>query len=434
MRKTLLISFLVGMSLNMHAQTSEPVITLTYTADGTEHTLSFGSAVAKENKVTIDWGDGKIVEGATLTGIYDDYNVQGTDVTGTPTGTGVVKIYATEPLNDFECTSNMNGTGVTSLDVSKATELISLSANGNKLTTVDLSKNTKLTDVELNNNLLTTVVLPASLIKLNLQNNQLTSFDGTALTALTTLYLSNNPIATVDLSKNTALKSLYALNCGLESIILGNNTSEKTYISLNNNKLTTLDVSGCTGLSTGRLFVMNNNLSELKYTSIGTANLSGNKFTLVSLPTDNIKTLTYAPQQAMSIEANYTGTVDLSSQASVGDNSTTYTWYKKDGTALTAGTDYTEEAGKFTFTVAPSDSVYCVMSNASLPKFTGANAFKTTLTLISVPTAINTISAKHKDVHSVYTLDGRRMQGSLQEQPKGAYIVREAGKTVKVVK
>lgn len=436
MKKSLLLFFFAASCLCMSAQNATPIITVTYPVDGTPHELNFGSAVAEDNVVTIDWGDGKIVEGATLKGVYDDYNVTSTSVSGTPVGTGVVKIYATKPLNDFECTSNMNGTGATQLDVTLATELTSLSANGNKLTTIDLSKNTKLLDVELNNNLLTEVKLPASLTKLNLQGNKLTSFDGSALTALTTLYLSNNAISTLDLSANTKLKNIYVLNCGLKSFTLGANTTSKLYVSVNNNKLTSLDVTEATGLSGGRLFAMNNNLTELKYASIGTANIAGNCFTLATLPYSNIKTLTYAPQQAMPI-GTIVETIDLSAQNNLtglatAAQTTTYTWYKADGTALTEGTDYTADNGKFTFVKEQTDSVYCTMSTAAFPKFTGSSIFKTALAKVSVSTAINGINGTAKSAKvEAFTLDGRKADANNLRH--GVYVLRSEGKARKVV-
>ena len=58
---------------------------------------------------------------------------------------------------------------------------------------------------------------------------------------------------------------------------------------------------------------------------------------------------------------------------------TTYTWKTADGaTTLVAGTDYTENNGKFTFLTSQNQPVYCEMTSDAFPKFTGANVFKTT--------------------------------------------------------
>lgn len=79
---------------------------------------------------------------------------------------------------------------------------------------------------------------------------------------------------------------------GLTSLTVGEKQAAGFYLSVNNNKLTTLDLRQATGLGNkGRLFAMNNNLTELLYDKIGTANLAGNKFTFATLPTRNIKTL-----------------------------------------------------------------------------------------------------------------------------------------------
>ena len=69
MKKFYSLFILFALVVSANAQQQEPVITLTYTADGTEHELNFGSAVAEENIVSIDWGDGTIVEAAKLVGV-----------------------------------------------------------------------------------------------------------------------------------------------------------------------------------------------------------------------------------------------------------------------------------------------------------------------------------------------------------------------------
>lgn len=440
MRKIyLLMSFaLVSMFASAQETTpTDPVITLTVeTVDDTEHTLGFGSSVA-DNKVSIDWGDGTIVEGATI-GVYDGYSLN--ELTGKAVGTGVIKVYATGEFSHFDCVSRVDGTGYSALDVTKATGLTNLSANGNKLTTIDLSKNTKLTTVYLNNNSLTSYTIPTSVTFLNLQNNKLTSFDGSKCPNVVTLYLSNNSLKTLDLSGNLSIKSVYALNCDLESVNIGKNTTSKLYVSVNNNKLTTLDVTEATGLGTksARLFAIGNNLTELKYTSITTANITGNKFTLATLPYKNITTLTYAPQQDMEIEA-VDGVVDLSAQTNLtglasAAKATTYAWYLEDGTALTAGADYTEADGKFTFLVSPSQPVYCTMTTDAFPKFTGANIFKTKAITVAVPTGIKGVEAVADNAASdVYNVAGQFVQKGTDGLKAGTYIVRKGGKAIKVI-
>ena len=100
-----------------------------------------------------------------------------------------------------------NGCGIKDLTgIEHFTVLETLSAYFNQLTSLDVSKNTELT-------------------KLNCSYNQLTSLDVSQNTALTMLNCDNNQLTSLDLSKNTALTSL---DCGrnqLASLDLSNQTN-----------------------------------------------------------------------------------------------------------------------------------------------------------------------------------------------------------------
>lgn len=424
------------LSMMANAQnTPEPCITFTAETGDYVRALEFGNAVEGENVISIDWGDGNIVEAVKITGIYDGWTT--TKVEGKMLGAGEVKIYTTQPICYFDCVSNIDGPGLTTLDVSKATELTKLYANGNKLKTIDLSTNTKLATIYLNNNAISDLVLPNSetVTYLQLSNNQLSSFDITKTPKIGTLYLSDNHIKSFDCSANTTLQSLYILNNNLETLIIGKKTA-KMYVSANNNLLTSIDVTEATGLSTGSLFLMNNELTELKYTKLNKVNVSKNKFTIASLPTANITTLTYAPQKDMEI-GDINGTIDLSAQTNVQGittepQPTTFTWCTESGATLVAGTDYTEKDGVFTFLKTPAEKVYCTMATAAFPKFTGSSIFKTTLATVTVSTGIDNMNLSDAAATEVYTVDGKRVQqGKLS---KGLYIMRTAGgKTVKKV-
>ena len=401
----------INNAIQEEESTAGYVIALTAEVDGTERTFEFGSAIEGENKISIDWGDGNIVEGATIAAVYDGWTT--TSVTGTPKGSGEIKIYATGDVCYFDCVSKIDGPGITTLDVSKAVALTELYANGNKLSSFDASMLDKLSKVCLNNNSLTEVNFPASLTYLNISNNKLTSWDGGSLVSLTTLYLSNNTsLGTLDVSNMPALKSLYALNCGLTSFNAGALKTAKAYISLNNNLLETLDVSEATGLENGSLFAMGNNLTEIKLPNVKVkaVNISKNKFTLATIPaTANVTTLTYAPQQDMVI-GDIEKTIDLSAQNNLTGfateaQPTVYAWYAEDGTALVAGTDYTEEAGVFTFTKEQTQKVYCTMTTEALPKFTGRNEFKT------VAVAVLLKPEPIPDMTSVYLQNADMEQG-----------------------
>ena len=446
MKKTLLTLMSCMVAWFANAQELTPVITLTAEVTDAERTFEFGSAVEGENKISIDWGDGTIVEGATLTGIYDGWEVDATAVTGTPKGNGEIKIYATDALNYFEGVSKVNGPGITKLDVSKATELTEIYADGNKLTTIDVSMLSKLTKLLLNNNSLTEMNLTSSLTTLEVNENDLTSFDGSGLPELATLKINGNPLGTLDVSNMPALKSVYAQNCGLTSFNAGAMTVAKSYISLSKNLLETLDVSEATGLAEGYLIVDGNNLTEIKYPDVtyNQFKVQNNKFTFATVPaavqTKKASNFVNAPQQDMGIE-DINATIDLSSQNIVGTGeeakATVYTWYAEDGTALVAGTDYTEEAGKFTFIKEQAQKVYCTMTNEALPKFTGANVFKTVAVAVTaVASGIENVEAAEL-AGDIYSVDGKLIKSgaAVSEMPKGLYIVKTAaGKAVKVIR
>lgn len=434
MKKSLLTMFILSPILAMAQSATEPCITFTAETSDAVRALEFGSAVAEENVISIDWGDGNIVKAAKITGIYDGWTT--TKVEGKVLNDGEVKIYSTKPICYFDCVSRVDGPGLTMLDVSKATELTELSANGNKLKNIDLSANTKLLKALLNNNGISDISVPESLTYLNLQNNKLSSFDITKTPNIVTLYLSENNIKSFDCSANTTLKSLYILKNNLESLVLGKKETAKMYVSANNNLLTSIDVSEATGLSTGTLFLTNNELTELKYAKLKTVNVSNNKFTIASLPTANITTLTYAPQKDMEI-GDINGTIDLSAQTNVQGittepQPTTFTWCTESGATLEAGTDYTENDGVFTFLKTPAEKVYCTMATAAFPLFKGSNIFKTTLATVTVSTGIENMTVSGAEATEIYSVDGKRMQQATLS--KGLYIMRTAdGKTVKKV-
>lgn len=429
--KRILLSTLVLLTAIFSWAQDKPTITLTAEVDGNERSFTFGNAT-KAGKLQIDWGDGKLVTTDEIP-VDDGWTTE--TITGTPVGKGEIKIYDGEDLCTFEAVSRVDGAQITTLDVTNATNLTSLTANANKIAAIDLSKNTKLQKLYLNNNKLESIDLSANtaLSTLNLQENSLSAIDLTNNKEITTLYLSNNKFKTADLSANTKLKSLYFLNNELEDINLGDNTT-LSYISLNNNKFTKLDLSKQTGLGAkASVFVTDNNLTELILPDqdIRTVNIARNKFDLSTLPKyfNKVKNLTYAPQQDYLIPAETTGELDLSSQAKVGDNVTTFTVKNKDA-ALTEGTDYTIDNGVITF-LTDQDSVYVVMANDAYPKFTGSSVFKTTATTVKATNGISSVQTATDTQTRYFTLDGKLVKDT---NARGIYVVKQNNKTYKIIK
>lgn len=397
MKKFFTLLLAVISTMTAFAQT-EPAIELQAEVDGNTRTLTIGLGV--EGTVQIDWGNGEKVTSEKLP-VYDSkYSTGMKEVTGTVVGEGKVKIYG-DNIVYFECSSRVDGAQVLSLDVTKATALKDLTANTNKLTSIDLTKNTELTKLTINNNQLTNIDISkcTQLTTLDITNNLLAAIDITKNQALQTLRIGQNKFAgELDLSTNPTIKSVYALTNELTSVKIGNNTASKPYFSFNYNKLTSIDASGINDAKNAILFLIGNQLTEIKLPSaqMKTLNISKNNFTLATLPdaTTAAKGFTYAPQNDYVIAESYKvgDVLDLSSQTSATLN-TQFAVYKSDKTALTEGTDYTVADGKITFLTA-QEAVYVTMSSALYSKFTGTSIYKTTVTKVEGSTGINAVTAQ----------------------------------------
>lgn len=380
-------------TMTAFAQT-EPAIELQAEVDGNTRTFSIG--LATEGTVQIDWGNGEKVTSEVIPA-FDGWNQ--VNVSGTVSGEGKVKIYG-DNIVCFECSSRVDGAQVLSLDVTKATVLKDLTANTNKLASIDLTKNTELEKLTINNNQLTSIDISkcTKLTTLDITNNLLTAIDITKNQALQTLRIGQNKLTgDLDLSTNPTIKSVYALTNELTSVKIGNNTASKPYFSFNYNKLTSIDASGINDAKNAILFLIGNQLTEIKLPSaqMKTLNISKNNFTLATLPdaTTAAKGFTYAPQNDYVIAESYKvgDVLDLSSQTSATLN-TQFAVYKSDKTALTEGTDYTVADGKITFLTA-QEAVYVTMSSVLYSKFTGTSIYKTTVTKIEGSTGINAVTA-----------------------------------------
>ncbi len=395
MKKFFTLLLAVISTMTAFAQT-EPAIELQAEVDGNTRTFTIG--LATEGTVQIDWGGNGEKVTSEVIPAYDGWNQ--VNVSGTVSGDGKVKIYG-DNIVYFECSSRVDGAQVLSLDVTKATTLKDLTANTNKLASIDLTKNTELEKLTINNNQLTSIDISkcTKLTTLDITNNLLTAIDITKNQALQTLRIGQNKLTgDLDLSTNPTIKSVYALTNELTSVKIGNNTASKPYFSFNYNKLTSIDASGINDAKNAILFLIGNQLTEIKLPSaqMKTLNISKNNFTLATLPdaTTAAKGFTYAPQNDYVIAESYKvgDVLDLSSQTSATLN-TQFAVYKSDKTALTEGTDYTVADGKITFLTA-QEAVYVTMSSALYSKFTGTSIYKTTVTKVEGSTGINAVTAQ----------------------------------------
>lgn len=402
MKKFFTLLLAVISTMTAFAQT-EPAIELQAEVDGNTRTFTIG--LATEGTVQIDWGGNGEKVTSEVIPAYDGWNQ--VNVSGTVSGDGKVKIYG-DNIVYFECSSRVDGAQVLSLDVTKATTLKDLTANTNKLASIDLTKNTELEKLTINNNQLTSIDISkcTKLTTLDITNNLLTAIDITKNQALQTLRIGQNKLTgDLDLSTNPTIKSVYALTNELTSVKIGNNTASKPYFSFNYNKLTSIDASGINDAKNAILFLIGNQLTEIKLPSaqMKTLNISKNNFTLATLPdaTTAAKGFTYAPQNDYVIAESYKvgDVLDLSSQTSATLN-TQFAVYKSDKTALTEGTDYTVADGKITFLTA-QEAVYVTMSSALYSKFAGTNIYKTTVTKVEGSTGINAVTAQGVKVSTV---------------------------------
>lgn len=395
MKKFFTLLLAVISTMTAFAQT-EPAIELQAEVDGKTRTFTIG--LATEGTVQIDWGGNGEKVTSEVIPAYDGWNQ--VDVSGTVSGDGKVKIYG-DNIVYFECSSRVDGAQLLSLDVTKATALKDLTANTNKLTAIDLTKNTELEKLTINNNQLTSIDISkcTKLTTLDITNNLLTAIDITKNQALQTLKIGQNKFTgELDLSTNPTIKNVYAQTNELTSIKIGNNTASKPYFSFNYNKLTSIDASGIQDAGNATLYLIGNQLTEIKLPSaqMKFLNITNNNFTLATLPdaTTAAKSFTYAPQNDYVIAESYKvgDVLDLSSQTSATLN-TQFAVYKSDETALTEGTDYTVADGKITFLTA-QEAVYVTMSSALYSKFTGTSIYKTTVTKVEGSTGINAVTAQ----------------------------------------
>lgn len=385
--------------------------TVKFTAETSDTEREVNVALSAPGKVSIDWGDG-VKKETNIEAAFDGWNQ--TAITGKVTGE--VKIYA-DNLVYLECPSKVDGAGITSIDLSKATALEQLFLSGNKLTTLDVTHNTALKRLEPQNNKLTALDITknTALERLDVTNNLISSIDFTKNTKLNYLKISDNKFeGALDLSGNTSLKSVYALNMGITEVNLGENKADKPYFSFNNNKLTSFDASKLDNLSGGSLFLIGNQIKSFTMPAGGnikTLNISKNCMTLETLPIFTSKGYNYAPQADLAVNESYNvkDVIDLSAQTSAALN-TKYALVKADKTALTEGTDYTVADGKITV-LTQQTKVYVTMTSDAFSKFSGNNIFKTTTFSVADPTGISDINADN-EVKIRYNIAGQRVNGA----------------------
>lgn len=282
------------------------------------------------------------------------------------------------------------GYGQTSLAVDVAEQITAVGIDGVTMYACDITPMSALRDLRLTGTELYALDLGYNrcLEKIILNGNHLPkiNLDGVsgdfAKTRLSYIDLADNETAELTISRMDGIKYL-DLHDNKLTFQHFKDAERIEYLDVSHNMLESLELGYLTSLR--ELNASYNKLTTYaapETNVIEKADFSNNCFTYANLPTrnglseDNFK---YAPQAKITITTKAPG-IDLGSQAVTIDGSPVeFAWFKTDGTQLVAGTDYTITEGRTRF-LEPTvgAEVYCVMTCASLPAFSGADALMTT--------------------------------------------------------
>ena len=269
---------------------------------------------------------------------------------------------------------SITGNGLATQTLSDLTALEELHLCDAALTRFDISANSALKHLYLENfKIGSWDITDSSLTSLSLNNCQLTTLKASGNTTLEGVCFVDTQLATMDAAGCTALKSLSLIKSQLVTLTTVNCTvltdlnfteSLVSVLNCSNNKLSVLDLSGCTTLQT--------------------LNCSGNflSFAAVMLPVNGSGTVTFGTQQSLvPITLGPGNIADLSNHYLGGK--TTFVWKNAENDAVV--TPKSSTGGVFTFTNLPSDTVfYCEMTNTDFPGAT----LKTTEVTMGVITLI----------------------------------------------
>lgn len=316
---------------------------------------------SKESPKTffVDFGDGVLREFSS-----DDALAQSANVSGDLSGQLSIYIPEGEVLTCLD----LDGVPLSSVDLSKATELVVFSASGCGLYDIDLKYNRCLQRLDLSGN--------------NLYNLDLQGVYGD---------YEKNVLAYIDASRNN-LSNVNVMSTGAAKVVkLASNKlqgfSLKNYDYLQELDLSDNQIEGEVDM-THLYSAVSVNLSGNRINSIipcaenapASFDIRNNEFTYRNLPSaaDYGEGYLYAPQKPIVLPAK-APTVDLTAEyVTVEGNPTVFTWKKTDGTPLKEGTDYMFSDGFTRFLSADLGNVYCELTNASFPQAAGENAIRTT--------------------------------------------------------
>nr|WP_315075857.1 T9SS type A sorting domain-containing protein [uncultured Porphyromonas sp.] len=145
------------------------------------------------------------------------------------------KISISGPVLFFECSSE----NITSLDISKNSQLKVLDCSQNSLTSLDVSKNTNIGTLNCSNNKLSSLSVSKNTIldMLNCSDNEIASLDLSKNTALFELLCSNNKLTSLDLSKHNKLQEVHCDNNQLSSLIVSKQATDLIEVRCTRNQI-----------------------------------------------------------------------------------------------------------------------------------------------------------------------------------------------------
>jgi gliding motility-associated-like protein len=199
-----------------------------------------------------------IIDGSLLTSLDISKNLALTKLICSSNRLSSLDISKNIALIELNCSFN----NITSLDITKNTNLKYLSASSNQLTTLDLTNCPLLETIQLNNNSLTEINV-SNAINLNFLScgeNQLTNLDVTKNTMLSIFACGTNKLSTLDISNNIQLKSFSCEYNYLMNLDFTTNTKLE-YFRCINNKLFNLDFSHNPSLY--EIYCSNNQLTNI---------------------------------------------------------------------------------------------------------------------------------------------------------------------------
>lgn len=325
---------------------------------------AFAITTREDEDITIDLGDG-----ATQT-VHTQANVPAT-VNCTANSVITVKGRVAASLSALA----INGVPLSSVDLSLLVDLADLSITNCGLTDIDLTWNHSLSKLDLSDNSIKYLDLTGYndafhknvLSTIKATGNHMKSFDpGLAQLAIHHIDVSDNELENFDTTDFENLLSLNLSHNKLTDLVF--TESEKlTTLNVSYNDLKSLDLSTCTALQ-----IADASQNNMRYSGMPAAH----------------EGFTLAPQKAIKI-AEKAGTCDLSSEAKIGNVSSTYAWRDQaSGNLLVEGQDYTISNGRTKFLPSASGlTVRCEISNALYPEFVGEKVLCTTPLLVTgVPT------------------------------------------------